>query len=57
MFEKVKANLPGPPEFLLCVLPERKNCDLYGNSLIGYTLLISALMNSSIFVPSHQSVL
>uniref|UniRef100_A0A0E0Q6G3 Piwi domain-containing protein n=1 Tax=Oryza rufipogon TaxID=4529 RepID=A0A0E0Q6G3_ORYRU len=30
MFEKVKANLPGPPEFLLCVLPERKNCDLYG---------------------------
>ncbi|KAI4991321.1 hypothetical protein ZWY2020_039692 [Hordeum vulgare] len=30
MFEKVKANLPGPPEFLLCVLPERKNCDIYG---------------------------
>ncbi|VAI16753.1 unnamed protein product [Triticum turgidum subsp. durum] len=29
MFEKVKANLPGPPEFLLCVLPERKNCDIY----------------------------
>uniref|UniRef100_A0ACD5XQE4 Uncharacterized protein n=1 Tax=Avena sativa TaxID=4498 RepID=A0ACD5XQE4_AVESA len=30
MFDKVKANLPGPPEFLLCVLPERKNCDIYG---------------------------
>ncbi|TVU10901.1 hypothetical protein EJB05_44456, partial [Eragrostis curvula] len=30
MFEKVKANLPGPPDFLLCVLPERKNCDIYG---------------------------
>ncbi|KAK3132901.1 hypothetical protein QOZ80_6AG0529210 [Eleusine coracana subsp. coracana] len=30
MFEKIKANLPGPPEFLLCVLPERKNCDIYG---------------------------
>lgn len=30
MFEKVKASLPGPPEFLLCVLPERKNCDIYG---------------------------
>nr|CAB3465484.1 unnamed protein product [Digitaria exilis] len=30
MFEKVKMSLPGPPEFLLCVLPERKNCDIYG---------------------------
>uniref|UniRef100_A0A0Q3V6U0 Uncharacterized protein n=1 Tax=Setaria italica TaxID=4555 RepID=A0A0Q3V6U0_SETIT len=30
MFEKVKTSLPGPPEFLLCVLPERKNCDIYG---------------------------
>ncbi|XP_062194678.1 protein argonaute 16 [Phragmites australis] len=30
MFEKVKAHLPGPPEFLLCVLPDRKNCDIYG---------------------------
>ncbi|KAK3129682.1 hypothetical protein QOZ80_6BG0483240 [Eleusine coracana subsp. coracana] len=30
MFEKIKANLPGLPEFLLCVLPERKNCDIYG---------------------------
>lgn len=30
MFEKVKASLPGPPEFLLCLLPERKNCDIYG---------------------------
>ncbi|XP_066334364.1 protein argonaute 16-like [Miscanthus floridulus] len=30
MFEKVKTSLPGPPEFLLCVLPQRKNCDIYG---------------------------
>ncbi|KAJ1289157.1 hypothetical protein BS78_02G142900 [Paspalum vaginatum] len=30
MFEKVKTSLPGPPDFLLCVLPERKNCDIYG---------------------------
>ncbi|XBJ16573.1 hypothetical protein VPH35_008173 [Triticum aestivum] len=30
MFEKVKTNLPWRPEFLLCVLPERKNCDIYG---------------------------
>ncbi|OAY67541.1 Protein argonaute 16, partial [Ananas comosus] len=30
MFEKIKAQLPGPPQFLLCVLPERKNSDIYG---------------------------
>ncbi|MQM18739.1 hypothetical protein Taro_051734 [Colocasia esculenta] len=30
MFELIKAKLPGPPEFLLCVLPERKNSDIYG---------------------------
>ncbi|EYU42875.1 hypothetical protein ABFS82_13G013200 [Erythranthe guttata] len=30
MVEHITATLPGPPEFLLCVLPERKNCDLYG---------------------------
>ncbi|CAL9129110.1 unnamed protein product, partial [Musa textilis] len=30
MFEKIKANLPDRPEFLLCVLPERKNSDIYG---------------------------
>ncbi|XP_071904616.1 protein argonaute 16-like isoform X1 [Coffea arabica] len=30
MFELIMSKLPGPPEFLLCVLPERKNSDLYG---------------------------
>ncbi|EXB54656.1 Protein argonaute 4 [Morus notabilis] len=30
MFEEIKSRLPGQPEFLLCLLPERKNCDLYG---------------------------
>ncbi|KAJ8428434.1 hypothetical protein Cgig2_009044 [Carnegiea gigantea] len=30
MFEDVQSKLPGPPKFLLCLLPERKNCDLYG---------------------------
>ncbi|KAG6414004.1 hypothetical protein SASPL_126720 [Salvia splendens] len=30
MFEEVQSKLPGPPKFLLCLLPERKNCDLYG---------------------------
>ncbi|KAL6535929.1 Protein argonaute 16 [Orobanche hederae] len=30
MFEQIMVKLPGPPEFLLCVLPERKNSDIYG---------------------------
>ncbi|GFP97604.1 protein argonaute 4 [Phtheirospermum japonicum] len=30
MYEEVQAKLPGPPKFLLCLLPERKNCDIYG---------------------------
>ncbi|KAK6144115.1 hypothetical protein DH2020_020935 [Rehmannia glutinosa] len=30
MFEDIQSNLPGPPKFLLCLLPERKNCDIYG---------------------------
>ncbi|KAJ8440702.1 hypothetical protein Cgig2_005433 [Carnegiea gigantea] len=30
MIETVKNGLPGPPQLLLCILPERKNCDIYG---------------------------
>ncbi|TXG73404.1 hypothetical protein EZV62_001983 [Acer yangbiense] len=30
LFAEVQSKLPGAPQFLLCVLPERKNCDLYG---------------------------
>ncbi|CAA0813181.1 Protein argonaute 4 [Striga hermonthica] len=30
MFEEIQSKLPGPPKFLLCLLPERKNCDVYG---------------------------
>ncbi|XP_038901423.1 protein argonaute 4-like [Benincasa hispida] len=30
MFEEVQSKLPGQPQFLLCLLPERKNSDLYG---------------------------
>ncbi|RAL43137.1 hypothetical protein DM860_009919 [Cuscuta australis] len=30
MFESVQSKLPGAPKFLLCILPERKNCDVYG---------------------------
>ncbi|KAK3010746.1 hypothetical protein RJ639_011299 [Escallonia herrerae] len=30
MIELVKGKLPGPPQFLLCILPEKKNSDIYG---------------------------
>ncbi|KAL1552931.1 Protein argonaute 4A [Salvia divinorum] len=30
MISLVKSKLPGPPQFLLCILPEKKNSDLYG---------------------------
>nr|GMD16245.1 protein argonaute 4 [Ipomoea batatas] len=30
MFEDIQSKLPGAPKFLLCLLPERKNCDVYG---------------------------
>ncbi|XP_004298218.1 PREDICTED: protein argonaute 4A-like [Fragaria vesca subsp. vesca] len=30
MFEYVKSKLPRPPQLLLCILPERKNSELYG---------------------------
>ncbi|THG10740.1 hypothetical protein TEA_023116 [Camellia sinensis var. sinensis] len=32
MFELITAKLPRPPEFLLCVLAERKNSDIYEHS-------------------------
>ncbi|CAI9781689.1 unnamed protein product [Fraxinus pennsylvanica] len=30
MIEEIQSNLPGAPQFLLCLLPERKNSKLYG---------------------------
>ncbi|CAN6574208.1 unnamed protein product [Malus baccata var. baccata] len=30
MFEQILAKLPGEPQFILCVLPEKKNSDIYG---------------------------
>ncbi|KAK7274510.1 hypothetical protein RIF29_15602 [Crotalaria pallida] len=30
MYATVKAMLPGPPQLLLCILPQRKNSDIYG---------------------------
>ncbi|OMO85368.1 Argonaute/Dicer protein, PAZ [Corchorus capsularis] len=30
MFDDIQSKLPGAPQFLLCLLPDRKNSDLYG---------------------------
>ncbi|MCD7465547.1 Protein argonaute 4A [Datura stramonium] len=30
MLETLRAELPAPPQFILCILPERKNSELYG---------------------------
>ena len=30
MMNQIHQRLPGRPTFLLCVLPVRKNCDIYG---------------------------
>lgn len=32
MFSLLSSKLNGPPELILCVLPDRKNCDIYGIS-------------------------
>lgn len=50
MFEKVKTSLPGPPEFLLCVLPERKNCDIYGK-IFNVSVLPCILYTTKLIMP------
>ncbi|KAL6515147.1 Protein argonaute-4 [Orobanche hederae] len=36
MFEEIMRRLPGPPQLLLCILPERKNSDIYGRLTTYY---------------------
>jgi len=38
MFEQIKSKLPGAPKFLLCLLSERKNSDIYGLFLFSLFL-------------------
>ncbi|WZZ54794.1 hypothetical protein YC2023_054901 [Brassica napus] len=33
MFEEIQSKLPGAPQFLLCLIPERKNCNIYYSML------------------------
>ncbi|XP_077241476.1 protein argonaute 4B-like [Tasmannia lanceolata] len=30
MFEQIQSKLPGAPQFILCMIPDRKNSDIYG---------------------------
>ena len=50
MFEQIQAKLPGPPEFILCVLPERKNSEIYGmlHSLAPLPVEDSSCLNHTI---------
>lgn len=42
MFKKIEAKFTGPPRFILCVLPEKKTCDIYGESnLLLHGFLLS----------------
>ena len=47
MFSQIKKKLPGAPRFLLCLLPEKKNNEVYGWFMflivIVCTLLISTI--------------
>ncbi|KAJ8421144.1 hypothetical protein Cgig2_007605 [Carnegiea gigantea] len=54
MFENVQSKLPGAPKFLLCLLPERKNSDLYGN--IRISLLFLGGLNSMLAVEHSPSI-
>ncbi|KAL0370296.1 UNVERIFIED_CONTAM: protein argonaute 4 [Sesamum angustifolium] len=38
MFEDIQSKLPGPPKFLLCLLPERKNSDIYDFGVVTQCL-------------------
>lgn len=49
MFEQIKSKLPGAPRFLLCLLPERKNSDIYGFFIFVFSLKLS-YVSASIFV-------
>lgn len=52
MFDLIIAKLPNPPQLLLCVLPERKNSDLYGpwkrKSLSDYGIATQCICPSKI---------
>lgn len=47
MFSLLSSKLNGPPKLILCVLPERKNCDIYG---ISFSNVFQCFLYVDIFV-------
>ncbi|OEL24890.1 Protein argonaute 4B, partial [Dichanthelium oligosanthes] len=43
MFEQIKSKLPGAPKFLLCLLPERKNCPWKRKCLAEFGIVTQCL--------------
>jgi hypothetical protein len=59
MFEQIKSKLPGAPKFLLCLLPERKNCEVYGwfiflLPLLAFYIIIVPLQELYLFVSTRS---
>uniref|UniRef100_A0A2P2LXH8 Argonaute 4 family protein n=1 Tax=Rhizophora mucronata TaxID=61149 RepID=A0A2P2LXH8_RHIMU len=53
MFEEIQSKLPGAPKFLLCLLPERKNSDVYGlcaDLFFGWQLCSFGIINESLLL-------
>ncbi|KAM4116821.1 hypothetical protein ACB094_02G078400 [Castanea mollissima] len=47
MFEDIQSKLPSAPQFLLCLLPERKSSNLYGRAILSiptFTVLIASML-------------
>ncbi|MED6153788.1 hypothetical protein PIB30_105398, partial [Stylosanthes scabra] len=42
MYDRVKSKLHGPPQLLLCILPERKNSEIYGRINKSHLICIVA---------------
>ncbi|KAK6134690.1 hypothetical protein DH2020_031615 [Rehmannia glutinosa] len=57
MVEQIMTKLPGPPEFLLCVLPERKISDIYGSkSSSSFSSFIPSGTNSLLAIEHSRSI-
>ena len=48
MFELLYAKLLDEPDFILCVLPERKNCDIYGKSSKTVSCFFMSILKNQI---------
>ncbi|KAM3355620.1 hypothetical protein P3S68_022333 [Capsicum galapagoense] len=58
MLETLKSTLPCSPQFLLCILPKRKNSDLYGpwkkRNLVGLGIVTQCIAPTKIIDQYHQ---